>query len=70
MDSRTITRMLMRLARPFISRGINAGIDYAARRGKPASEMTPEDRELAKKGKGIAKQARRMARMGRRAGRF
>lgn len=70
MDSSQMIRMLTRLFRPLINRGINSGIDYAARRGKPASEMTPEEREMAKKGKQVAKHARRMARMGRRMGRF
>jgi hypothetical protein len=70
MDSQNLTRMLMRLFRPFIGRGINAGIDYAARRGKPASEMTPEERQQAQKGRQLAKRARQMAKMGRRMGRF
>ncbi len=66
-----IFRMAQRLfLRRLINKGINVGIDYASRRGKPASETTPEDRDLAKKGKDVAKNARRMARMGRRMGRF
>lgn len=70
MDSGQMIRMLMRVFRPFIGRGINSGIDYAARRGKPASEMTPEERQQAQQGKQLTKRARQMAKMGRRMGRF
>ncbi|MDH3262909.1 MAG: hypothetical protein OEM24_02805 [Paracoccaceae bacterium] len=70
MDSSKVIRALMRVFRPFIGRGINAGIDLAARKGKPASEMTPEERQQAQKGKQLTKRARQMAKMGRRMGRF
>lgn len=69
MNTNQIIRMLMRIFRPFINRGINAGIDYAARRGKPAEEMTPEERKQAAQGKEMTRRARQMARMGRRMGR-
>lgn len=45
-------RMLMR-------RGVNAGIDMAARRGKRPEEMTPEERETAERARQNTHQARR-----------
>jgi hypothetical protein len=71
MNLNQVFRMAQRLfLRRLINKGINAGIGFASRRGKSASEMTPGDRDMANKGKHVAKNARRMARMGRRMGRF
>ena len=43
MDVNGLFRMLTRM---FLNKAINAGIDYAARRGKPKAEMTPEERKF------------------------
>ena len=45
-------RMLMR-------RGMNAGIDAAARRGKRPEDMTPEERAAAQRARQNTHQARR-----------
>lgn len=49
---KTLTRMLLRSA-------MDAGVDYAARRGKPEAEMTPEERQQAKQARDLAARARR-----------
>ncbi len=57
--------ILNRLMGRVISKGINAGIDHVARRGKPASEMSPEERksaQVARKAGQRAKQAANIAR--------
>jgi hypothetical protein len=52
-----------------INTGINKGIALAARKGKPASEATPEDRKQAASARQMAKRARQAARITRRLGR-
>ena len=59
MAGRMLTRKLM-------SRGMDAGIDAISRRGKRPEEMTPEEREAAKKTKQNAQKARRGLGMARR----
>lgn len=54
------------LARMFIRRAVDAGVDYAARRGKPESEMTPEEREQAKKARELAQRAKEVSKVTRR----
>lgn len=65
-----INMIVRRVLRIGVDRGINAGIDAFARKGKSREEMTPEERAQAKKGRQTAGSARRMLRMGRRIGRF
>jgi hypothetical protein len=61
-----IDMILKRLLGTLVNRGVNAGIDLAARRGKPASDLTPEERTQAQNAKQIAKRARQAARLSRR----
>jgi hypothetical protein len=54
------------LTRMFLRKAVDAGVDYAARRGKPESEMTPEELDQARKGRDLAKRAREISRVTRR----
>ena len=76
MNINQILNMAMRLfMRKVLSRGINAGMDLAARRGgggdaAPSEPLTPEERQRAREAKQTAKRARQAAKLGRRIGRF
>lgn len=63
MDLNGLFRML---TRTFLNKAVNGGIDYAARRGKPESEMTPEEREQARKGREMAQRAKEISKVTRR----
>lgn len=54
------------LARMFVRSAVDAGVDYAARRGKPEAEMTPEEREQARKARQLAQRAREVGKITRR----
>jgi hypothetical protein len=54
-----LARMLMRSA-------VDAGVDYAARRGKTESDMTPEERKQAKKGREMARRVKDISKVTRR----
>jgi hypothetical protein len=54
------------LAKMFIRSAVDAGVDYAARKGKPEAEMTPEERAQAKRGKDLAGRARQVQKLTRR----
>lgn len=54
------------LAKMFIRSAVNTGVDYAARRGKPEAEMTPEERDQAKKARDLADRAREVQKVTRR----
>ncbi len=58
-----ITNLLIRKA---VNKGVDMGIDYASRRGKPVADMTPEDHAQAQSGKAMAKRAKQAARLTRR----
>ena len=61
-----ISRMFLRRATNW---GIRKGIDMAAGKGKPASQMSRHERDMARKGRETVKLARRAARISRRMGR-
>ena len=61
------TRMFMRKV---MNKGINASVDYAARRGKDKAEMSEEERQQAQDAKQMAQKARKSARLLRRLGKF
>jgi len=64
-----IISMAMRIfGRRMINLGVSKGIDAAAGRGKPASEMTPEERAQAQSARQAAKRARQAVRLARRLG--
>ncbi|WP_128516893.1 hypothetical protein [Tabrizicola thermarum] len=54
------------LARMFVRSATKAGIDYAARKGKPEAEMTPEERQQARQARDLAARAQKAQRLVRR----
>lgn len=54
------------LTKMFVRSAVDAGVDYAARRGKPEAEMTPEEREQAKNGRELAQRAKEISKVTRR----
>ncbi len=54
-----LTKMLVRSA-------VDAGVDYAARKGKPDAELTPEEREQAKRARDLAGRAKEIQKVTRR----
>jgi hypothetical protein len=63
---RIIQMVLNQFLRRTINTGISKGIDFAARKGKPAAQMTPEQRQQAASARQLAKRARQAARLTRR----
>ena len=61
-----LNRLFTMLSRMFLRSAMKTGIDFAARRGKPQSELTPEERVQAKNARAMAQKAQRAARLGRR----
>ena len=58
---RILQMILNTVLRQLVNRGVKSGIDYAARGGKPASQMTPDERARATDAKTLAKRARQAA---------
>lgn len=63
MDLNGLFNMLTKM---FLRSAVDAGVDYAARRGKPEAEMTPEERAQAKKARELAQRAREVTKVTRR----
>ncbi len=62
MNLNQIINMVLRIfMRKAVNFGVNKGIDMAARRGKPDSEMTPEDHQQAAKARETAQKARKFS---------
>ncbi len=61
-----LNRLITMLTRLFIRSAVKTGVDFAARSGKPVSEMTPEERQQAKSAKAMADKAQKAARLSRR----
>ena len=71
MNPNQLVNMLIRMfTRKAINQGMRHGINRAAGKGKPMSEMTPEERKKARALNDGSKQARRAMRMTRRMGKF
>ena len=66
---RFLSQIMNMVLRKFMNKGINAGIKHAASRGKSPKDMTPAEREQAKRAQDLAGKARQMAKIGRRMGR-
>ena len=66
---RIISMIINAVIRQFVSRGVKAGIDHVAGKGKPASLMTPEEKSQSQDAKQAAKRARQAANLARRLGR-
>jgi hypothetical protein len=70
MDVQRLISMLGRMfLRKAMTKGLNAGIDLVARKGKAPADMTPADHDQARKARDLAKRARQAARITRRLGR-
>ena len=54
------------LAKMVFRGAVDAGVDYAARRGKPEAEMTPEERAQAKRARDLAGRAKEVQKLTRR----
>jgi hypothetical protein len=54
------------LAKMFVRTAVDAGVEYAASKGKPESEMTPEEREQAKRARDMAARAKEIQKVTRR----
>jgi hypothetical protein len=63
MDLNGLFNMLTKM---FVRSAVDAGIDYAARRGKPEEELTPEEREQAKRARDMAARAKEIQKATRR----
>ncbi len=64
-----LNRALTTLVRMLIGPLSKIGIDFLARRGKPEADMTPEEKDQARKARELAKRAKDAARLTRRLGR-
>lgn len=63
MNMNSIIRMLSKM---FMRRGINAGIDYASRRGKKREQMSDMERQNAQNARQTASKAQKGLRLVRR----
>ena len=61
-----LNRLFTMLFRMVFKGAVDAGIDYAARKGKPEAEMTPQERDQAKGAKDLAQRAKQVSRVTRR----
>jgi flagellar motility protein MotE (MotC chaperone) len=61
-----LNRLFTMLSKMFIRSAVKTGVDYAARSGKPAAEMTPEERKQAENAKAMAQKAQKAAKVARR----
>lgn len=65
-----VNMVIRRLTHVFVNKGVDAGIDLAARRGRSRDEMTDDERaqaaRQAQQGKSLARRARQIRRIMRR----
>jgi hypothetical protein len=61
-----VNGLINMLARMFIRTAVDKGIEYAASKGKPESEMTPEERAKARANREMAEKAQKALQTGRR----
>jgi hypothetical protein len=54
------------LAKMLARSAVDAGVDYAVRKGKPEAEMTPEEKAQAKRARDLAARARDVQKVTRR----
>ncbi len=67
MNANQLINMVIRMV---LRRGVNAGINYVARRGRDPATMTPEERAKSAETKDLAGKARKGARLAKRMGRL
>jgi hypothetical protein len=63
MDLNGLFNMLNKMV---VRSAVDVGVDYAARKGKPESEMTPEEKEQAKRARDLAGRAKEIQKVTRR----
>jgi hypothetical protein len=63
MDLNGLYNMLTKM---FVRSAMDAGLDLASRRGKPESEMTPEEKDQAKRARELANRAKEIQKVTRR----
>ena len=66
---RIINMVINLLLRKVVSRGVDAGINYAVGKGKAPQDMTDEERAQSAAGRETAKRAKQAANLARRLGR-
>jgi len=66
---RLINQLIRMVTRRAVNFGINKGVELAAGKGKPASQMTAAERKAAQDSRAAIKRARQAARITRRLGR-
>lgn len=67
MDLNRLINMLVNMfLRKAVNKGIRTATDFAARRGKTEAELTPEERETARRMRDLSDKAKKAARLGRR----
>ncbi len=54
------------LTKMFIRSAVDAGVNHFAQRGKPEAEMTPEEKEQAKRARDLAGRAKQVQKVTRR----
>ncbi|MDP3263386.1 MAG: hypothetical protein Q8M59_10520 [Tabrizicola sp.] len=59
-------RLIGMLTRKFLKTAVDKGVKYAAGKGKPEAEMTPEERDQARRAKDLANKAQEVAKVTRR----
>lgn len=64
--TRLLNGLLNQFLRRFMNTAINKGIDHFAGGGKPAKEMTPEEREQARQGREMAQRVKQVRKATRR----
>jgi hypothetical protein len=63
MDLNGLFNMLTKM---FVRSAVDVGVDYAARKGKPEAEMTPEEKAQAQRGRDLAARAKEIQKVTRR----
>ncbi|NJS39368.1 MAG: hypothetical protein HC783_10470 [Rhodobacteraceae bacterium] len=61
-----MNRLISMLTRMFVRSAVKTGVDFAARKGKPEAELTPEERKQAQSAKAMADKAQKASRLARR----
>ncbi|NHB76835.1 hypothetical protein [Rhodobacter calidifons] len=61
-----LNRLFNMLTRMFIRSATKAGVDHAARKGKPEAGMTPEERQQARRARDLATRAQKAQQLVRR----
>jgi hypothetical protein len=61
-----LSGLFNRLMRMVLRSAVDAGVDYAARKGKPSADMTPEERAEAEKARALTRRAKDVSKVTRR----